>query len=110
MITKTELDILADKYETKEFIKDDPVQFIHRFDSKKDVEIAGFIASLLAYGSRKQFIKKLDDLFVNIAQNEPLNFILNFEPELIGDFNYRFGKPNDFISIFKTIFKIIFMR
>ena len=103
MITKTELDILADKYETKEFIKDDPVQFIHRFDSKKDVEIAGFIASLLAYGSRKQFIKKLDDLFVNIAQNEPLNFILNFEPELIGDFNYRFGKPNDFISIFKTL-------
>ncbi len=103
MITKTELDILADKYETKEFIKDDPVQFIHRFESKKDVEIAGFIASLLAYGSRKQFIKKLDDLFVNIAQNEPLNFILNFEPELIGDFNYRFGKPNDFISIFKTL-------
>ena len=103
MITKTDLDILADKYETKEFIKDDPVQFIHRFDSKKDVEIAGFIASLLAYGSRKQFIKKLDDLFVNIAQNEPLNFILNFEPELIGDFNYRFGKPNDFISIFKTL-------
>ena len=103
MITKTELDVLADKYETKEFIKDDPVQFIHRFESKKDVEIAGFIASLLAYGSRKQFIKKLDDLFVNIAQNEPLNFILNFEPELIGDFNYRFGKPNDFISIFKTL-------
>lgn len=103
MITKTELDILADKYETKEFIKDDPVQFIHRFESKKDVELAGFIASLLAYGSRKQFIKKLDDLFVNIAQNEPLNFILNFEPELIGDFNYRFGKPNDFISIFKTL-------
>lgn len=103
MITKTELDILADKYENEEFIKDDPVQFIHRFESKKDIEIAGFIASLLAYGSRKQFIKKLDDLFVNIAQNEPLNFILNFEPELIGDFNYRFGKPNDFISIFKTL-------
>src|SRR5574344_1734249 len=103
MICKTEIDELAQKYETPDFIKDDPVQFPHRFTNKKDVEIAGFIASLLAYGSRKQFIKKLDDLFVNIAQNEPLNFILNFEPELIGDFNYRFGKPNDFISIFKTL-------
>ena len=103
MITKSELDKLVLKYETKDFIKDDPVQFIHRFKNKKDVELAGFIASLLAYGSRVQFIKKLDDLFINIAQNEPLNFILDFEPKLIGDFNYRFGKPVDFISIFKIL-------
>ena len=103
MITKSELDRLVLKYENKDFIKDDPVQFIHRFKNKKDVELAGFIASLLAYGSRVQFIKKLDDLFINIAHNEPLNFILNFEPELIGDFNYRFGKPVDFISIFKIL-------
>lgn len=103
MITKSELDSLVLKYENKDFIKDDPVQFIHRFKNKKDVELAGFIASLLAYGSRVQFIKKLDDLFINIAHNEPLNFILNFEPELIGNFNYRFGKPVDFISIFKIL-------
>ncbi len=103
MITKTELDKLVDKYENKDFIKDDPIQFIHRYKNKKDAELAGFIASLLAYGSRKQFIKKLDNLFINIAQNEPVNFIENFQPEIIGDFNYRFGKPNDFISIFKIL-------
>ena len=102
MITKNELDKLAEKYETADFIKDDPVQFIHKFKNKKDIEIAGFIASLLAYGSRKQFIKKLDELF-EIAQNEPLNFIQNFESRLIGDFNYRFGKPNDFIEIFSIL-------
>ena len=99
MITKTDLDKLVDKYETVEFIKDDPIQFVHRFKSKKDKEIAGFIASCVAYGSRKQFIAKLDQLF-EIAQNEPLNFIENFEPKIIGDFNYRFGKPNDFGAIF----------
>ncbi len=99
MITKTEIDKLAAQYETGDFIKDDPVQFPHRFSSKKDIELAGFIASLLAYGSRKQFIKKLDQLF-EIAQNEPLNFVQNFEPEMIGDFNYRFGKPDDFKAIF----------
>ena len=108
MITKSELDSLVLKYENKDFIKDDPVQFIHRFKNKKDVELAGFIASLLAYGSRVQFIKKLDDLFINIAHNEPLNFILNFEPELIGDFNYRFGKPVDFISIFNIPISFLF--
>ncbi len=102
MITKNELDKLVEKYETVDFIKNDPVQFIHKFNSKKDTELAGFIASLLAYGSRKQFIKKLDELF-EIAQGEPLNFIQNFDPKSIGDFNYRFGKPNDFISIFLSL-------
>lgn len=103
MITKTELDKLVEKYENPNFIKNDPVQFIHKYKNKKDIEIAGFIASLLAYGSRVQFIKKLDYLMENIAQNEPLNFIQNFESKMIGDFNYRFGKPNDFISIFEIM-------
>lgn len=99
MITKTYLDELVEKYETTDFIKDDPVQFPHKFSNKKDIELAGFIASLLAYGSREQFIKKLNQLFA-IAQQEPLNFIQNFDSKIIGDFNYRFGKPNDFIAIF----------
>ena len=102
---KIKLDELVKKYETEDFIKDDPIQFPHRFEHSKDVEIAGFIASLLAYGSRKQFIKKLDELFL-IMQNEPLNFIQNFEQKSIGDFNYRFGKPSDFIEIFEIMKKL----
>ncbi len=102
MISKIEIDKLAETYETADFIKDDPVQFPHRFKAKKDIEIAGFIASLLAYGNRKVFIRKLDELF-NIAQNEPLNFILNFEPKVLGNFNYRFGKTEDFAEIFRVM-------
>lgn len=102
MITKVELDRLAGKYETEDFIKDDPIRIPHRFKSKKDIEIAGFISSLVAYGRRDIFTKKLDTLF-NIANNEPLNFILNFESKMINDFNYRFGKPQDFIQIFNIL-------
>lgn len=102
MITKAEIDKLTEIYEKEYFIESDPVQFPHRFKTKKDVEIAGFIASLIAYGSRKVFIKKLESLF-EIAQNEPLNFILNFEDGILGDFNYRFGKTGDFNQIFKIM-------
>ncbi len=102
MITKNELDLLVLQYETKDFIKDDPIRFPNRFANKKDIEIAGFIASLVAYGRRDVFIKKLDELFA-IAQNEPLNFILNFESEILGDFNYRFGKSEDFAQIFSAM-------
>lgn len=102
MITQIDFDNLVEKYETQDFIKDDPIQFPHKFSSKKDIELAGFIASLLAYGSREQFIKKLNQLF-EIANQEPLNFIQNFDSKIIGDFNYRFGKPNDFIAIFEIL-------
>lgn len=102
MITKLEIDALAEKYETAEFIKDDPVRVPHRFTDKKDIELAGFIASLVAYGRRDVFIKKLNQLF-EIAQDEPYNFIMNFEPEMLGDFNYRFGKPEDFAQIFEIL-------
>lgn len=99
MITQTELDNLAEKYETEDFIKDDPVRFGHKFSKKEDIELASFMASLVAYGRRDVFVKKLDELF-NIAQNEPYNFILNFDSKMLDDFNYRFGKPKDFAQIF----------
>ena len=108
MITKFEIDKLANKYETEYFIESDPVQFPHRFKTKEDIEIAGFMASLVAYGSRKVFNKKLDTLF-EIAQNEPHNFILNFENGILGDFNYRFGKTEDFNQIF-NIMKILYSK
>ena len=63
MITKTELDRLVKEYETEDFIKDDPVRFPNRFTEKKDIEIACFIASLVAYCRRDVFIKKLNSLF-----------------------------------------------
>lgn len=42
MITKNEIDKLAQRYETKEFFNDDPVRFPNKFTDKKDIEIAGF--------------------------------------------------------------------
>ena len=103
MITKPELDKLVEKYETKEFFYDDPIGIPNKFSDKKDKELAGFIASLVAYGRREIFIKKLNRLLFNIAQNEPYNFIINFEPKMLGDFNYRFGKPEDFAQIFEIL-------
>lgn len=105
MITKLELDKLAEKYETADFISADPIQFPHKFSQKKDIEIAGFLASLFAFGSRKIFIQKLNTLF-QIMENRPLDYLLNGNFKQLSDFNYRFAKPNDVIEILKILKKL----
>ncbi|MDD3435751.1 MAG: TIGR02757 family protein [Candidatus Gastranaerophilales bacterium] len=105
MITKTKLEQLAEKYETVGFIKDDPIQFPHRFKNSQDIEIAAFLASIFAYGNRKIFIKKLDELF-KIMQNKPFEYVLNFNPKTLQGFNYRFAKDVDIIEVFHILNKL----
>lgn len=105
MITKTELDKLVKKYETIDFIKDDPVQFPHRGKCKEEIELFGFIASLFAYGNRKIFIKKLDEIFLK-AENDLVGFIKNGDFSSLRGVEYRFSKENDIIPIFEILSKL----
>lgn len=104
-IAKNKLEELAKKYETSDFIKDDPIQFPHRFINTEDKEIAAFLSAIIAFGSRKAFIEKLNTLF-KIMNNQPLNFVLNFNPEKLKGFKYRVFKDTDFIEIFNVLNKL----
>ena len=105
MITKHELDALVSKYETTDFIKDDPIQFIHRFKSKEDIELAGFIASLFAYGNRKLFISKLEDIFARSGNNLS-EYIKNGDFDNLKGIEYRFSKDYDIIPMFEILHKL----
>lgn len=105
MITKTELNKLVEKYENKTFIESDPIQIPHRYKDKKDIEIVAFISALFAYGSRKVFIPKLDELFSKMGE-KPLEYIKNGEFSNLINFNYRFAKENDVIEILKILSKL----
>ena len=105
MITKTELDKLVEKYENKTFIETDPIQIPHRYKDKEDIEIVAFISALFAYGSRKVFIPKLDELFSKMGKS-PLEYIKNGEFSNLKSFNYRFAKENDVVEILKVLSKL----
>lgn len=62
---KNKLLTLADKYETKDFLKEDPSQFLYYYKSVRDTELCAFTASLLSFGSRKQFIPKIRFIMEN---------------------------------------------
>lgn len=107
MITKSELDALAQRYENEEFIKDDPIQFIHRVNGKdkEDIELMGFIASLFAYGNRKMFISKLDDLFMRIGE-DITGYVKNGDFKNLRGLEYRFSKDFDIIPVFEILNKL----
>lgn len=98
------MDELVSRYETKDFIKDDPVQFPHRYNRAEDIEIAGFIASLFAYGNRKAFIGKLNKLFEMMGES-PYEYIVAGIFDIDG-FNYRFMKEDDIVAILDVLHEL----
>ena len=57
------LKALAEKYETPDFLTDDPSQFMHRFANPVDQELFAFVAAQLAFGKRELFIAKVNKLY-----------------------------------------------
>ena len=60
---KEMLETLAQQYENSFFITQDPSQFLRRYSNEKEQELAGFIAAMLAFGQRTQFIPKINYIF-----------------------------------------------
>ena len=65
---------LANKYEISSFMEQDPSQFLHWYDWVTDetktacTELASFIAAMLAFGNRRQFIPKIQSVLNNADQ------------------------------------------
>lgn len=70
------LDELTERYNTLDFIENDPISIPHQFFKKEDREISGFIAASLSWGSRKAIIKSANQL-VTWMDSSPHEFILN---------------------------------
>ena len=50
------------EFETRDFIKDDPISIPHMFSDNQDIEIAGFLAATIAWGNRKSILKNANRL------------------------------------------------
>ena len=68
------------KYNNTAFIEFDPVCIPHRFSQKEDIEIMGFIASVLAWGQRKTIINKCTEL-IERMDGAPYQFITQHQDE-----------------------------
>lgn len=108
MELKPTLDRINDEVEREEYIQHDPVQFMHAFSEKRDIEIAGFFAALMAWGRRDIVISKVAELMERIGF-EPYRFVSGYDQsqfDTFRGFKHRTFKPVDLHGITMSLQQI----
>ncbi len=100
------LDKKVEEYNQPNFIPNDPIVIPHQFSAKQDIEIMGFLASIMAWGQRKTIINKCKEL-IDRMDGSPYDYIMNHQEQdlksLLG-FKHRTFNDTDilyFIEFFK---------
>ena len=95
-------------YQRRELINPDPLHFLYEYHDVRDLEIAGLLASSLAYGRVAQIMKSVEKV-LRCLGDEPHKFLLNNErfdvvPE---NFKHRFTTGYDINILLKNISEIL---
>lgn len=93
-------------YNKRVYVSPDPLQFLYEFEDKRDREIAGLLASSLAYGRVAQILKSIRRV-LDAMENRPYEFLLNadkgeLEARLSG-FVHRFTDERGIVAFLSCI-------
>jgi len=105
------LEKLYQRYNRRELISPDPLQFLYRYSNPADVEITAFLASAMAYGRVQQIEKSLENLLGRMGDS-PYEFVIHFnrdKRQILKDFKHRFNTGDD-ISDLLTLLRTIVNR
>jgi uncharacterized protein (TIGR02757 family) len=108
---KPYLDEINFRVEKPEYIPHDPVQFLHAFDEKRDIEIAGFFAATMAWGRRDIVISKVDELLRRF-EYRPYDFVMGYQQSdftSLKGFKHRTFKPIDIHGLISGL-NVIYSR
>ncbi|MEM6641393.1 MAG: TIGR02757 family protein [Bacteroidota bacterium] len=107
---KSFLDEKVAEYNQPLFISDDPICIPHEYSKKQDIEIAGLMAAIFAWGQRKTIINKSRE-FLQMMGNEPHRFVREskqHELKPFVDFKHRTFNGTDalyFIHFFRWYYQ-----
>lgn len=94
------------RYNKREFVHPDPLEFLYQFDNPLDREIAGFIASSLAYGRVNQILKSVHAALEPMGKS-PRLFVEKVSSakllELYGNFKHRFTTGLELAQVIEGI-------
>jgi len=92
-ITREKLDRLYDLYNNRKFVHPDPLEFLYAYHDIRERELAGLIASSLAYGRVTQILKSVSSVLEKMVPS-PRSFLLDSTPKTLfacfSGFRHRF--------------------
>jgi uncharacterized protein (TIGR02757 family) len=93
------LDALYARYNRRSFVHPDPLEFLYRYDDVRDREVAGFVASSLAYGRVAQILRSVAAVLDRMTSS-PARYLERTPPSrlrrMFADFKHRFTSGADF--------------
>jgi uncharacterized protein (TIGR02757 family) len=108
--TRDVLEALYVKFNRKSFIHPDPLEFIYHYEHRLDREIAGLIASSLAYGRVAQILKSVETVLKVLGSSPRACLISASESALsrsLEDFRHRFTSGDEMASFLVQISRVI---
>ncbi|MBX7241835.1 MAG: TIGR02757 family protein [Bacteroidia bacterium] len=96
------------QYNTPDFIAEDPISIPHLFTRKEDIEIAGFLSALIAWGKRSLILKGAKKM-MEIMEYSPFDFIMNASDKELSYWNgyvYRTFQDTDVKAITQALKRI----
>ena len=108
-IDKGSLERLYRIYTKREYVHPDPIEFLYDYRSVGDREIAGLVASALAYGRVTQILKNVECVLSKAAG--PKEFILNSSrgalAKIFSDFCHRFARTDELVWLLHGMRRVI---
>lgn len=92
-------------YHKTDYLKLDPLHCVHKFSKTNDIEIAGLLAAVLAYGRAEIIIRNVEAI-LDLTSREPFKFTLNttFKEKQIAfkGFKHRFNDGFDIALLLES--------
>ncbi|MDR0763217.1 MAG: DUF2400 domain-containing protein, partial [Bacteroidales bacterium] len=70
------LDENVKRYNTPAFIKDDPIQFPHRYSVLPDIEIVSFTVAHISWGRRTMILRDAERMLA-LMGNSPYEYVIS---------------------------------
>jgi len=81
-LDRAALERLYRKYNNARFVSSDPLEFVYRYENRRDREVAGLIASSLAFGAVKQIRASIARVLASLGET-PADCLRDVRPPLL---------------------------
>lgn len=107
--TRDRLEELYKKYNKREYVHPDPLEFLYGYPKVEDREVVALIASSLAYGRVEQILKSVTRV-LNVLGRSPHRYIMevpkDYIKEELSGFRHRFNTGADIVEMIEGIKKV----